>query len=506
MNSSPKILHDVYQKAEKAGRAIGNFLTLSLADQAFSFARVVCISIEEEGIGLVCVEKALWRLTVRHQKYYPLEEKKPVSPEHLAAVVAGFVDEYKIQRVSFVLSIPRNWAIVQTVELPLAARENLSRVLSFELDRLTPLGRENAFYDYCVIGEDDRNVKLLLAVVRADQVQQYLDALQPRNIKVKRVVVSSFAFKSLIGHTYPKTDAVYLSLHRGACEYGLIGDSLLRRSVFETIDPGDSSALDRVVERAAGLSEEMINRGRRPAIVLDAGEANFTALRDKFKTGRVLNIGKDIKINRPPTSGDLSVAAMGGALGELCAEPDGVNLLNRDNRDGTGTPFLMTIVLVAVIAAIVGFYLFLPLSYEQKKLDEMDQHIQTFKPAVKKVETLKNEAAALEADIGSIRDFKKHSDLTMDIIRDMTEILPPKTWLTRLRITEKTAEIEGYSSSATDIILKLENSKYFQKVEFASPTFRDPRQNNDRFVIKMELKNDRGKKDAKAEMKNEKKK
>jgi hypothetical protein len=33
----------------------------------------------------------------------------------------------------------------------------------------------------------------------------------------------------------------------------------------------------------------------------------------------------------------------------------------------------------------------------------------------------------------------------------------------------------------------LEASKFFQKVEFASPTFRDARLNTDRFQIKMEL-------------------
>jgi len=136
----------------------------------------------------------------------------------------------------------------------------------------------------------------------------------------------------------------------------------------------------------------------------------------------------------------------------------------------------------------------------------MDRYIQSLKPAVKKVEALKSEVALISGDIKAINDFKKQNDLTMNIIKEMTAILPPKTWLTRLRITDRTVDIEGYSASATEIILKLENSKYFQKVEFGSSTFRDPRQNSDRFVIKMELKNEANKKDQKAEMKNEKKK
>jgi hypothetical protein len=57
-----------------------------------------------------------------------------------------------------------------------------------------------------------------------------------------------------------------------------------------------------------------------------------------------------------------------------------------------------------------------------------------------------------------------------------------------VRVTETTVEIEGYASSATELLPKLEASKLFRKSEFASPTFRDARMNADRFVIKMEIK------------------
>jgi general secretion pathway protein L len=122
------------------------------------------------------------------------------------------------------------------------------------------------------------------------------------------------------------------------------------------------------------------------------------------------------------------------------------------------------------------------------------------------VETLKKEAVAIENDVRAIDRFKKQNDPAMNILKEMTNLLPPKAWLTRLRITDKTVDIEGYAASATEIVLKLENSPYFQKVEYASPTFRDPRQNNERFAIKMELKRANAGKDPKAENKNDNKK
>jgi Tfp pilus assembly protein PilN len=73
----------------------------------------------------------------------------------------------------------------------------------------------------------------------------------------------------------------------------------------------------------------------------------------------------------------------------------------------------------------------------------------------------------------------------------LTQVVPKNTWFTRLRITRNQVSVEGYSPSATVLVPKLEESKYFKKVEFAAPTFRDPKQNMDRFQIKMELEEGR---------------
>lgn len=506
MSNYQNKLHDVYQAGEKVGKAIWKFLSLSLADNLFSFAKVVCISIEADGVYLVYGEKALWRIVVRHYRYYPLEENKTFSSEYLAAIVSGFVTELKLFQASFVLCLPRAWTIVQRVELPLAAKENLSRVISFELDRFTPLSKDNAYYNYSVIGEDLQNIKVLLAVARADQIQNYLEALQSKNIKVKKTIISSFAIKSLIRNTYPKADAVFISLRDGAYEYGVIENSLLLRSASGSVDCGDEAAIDGVIKQTHILSDELTRYGRRPQIIIDSDEKQFNVFRDKLGTMRVSNLDRDIKLNVPKQKKELSTVALGGALDTLYADQHGINLLNQDNHVQEHTPLFLTMVFLVIMVAMAAFHFLMPLSYEQQKLDEMDRHMQMLKPAAKKVEALKGEVAAINGDIQTIGDFKKQNDLAMNIIKDMTEILPPKTWLTRLRIKDKTVEIEGYSASATEIILKLENSKYFQKVEFASPTFRDPRQNNDRFVIKMDLKNENKKKETTAEMKHDEKK
>jgi general secretion pathway protein L len=501
-----KTILDVYSAAGKAGRAIWRILSLSLADHIFSFAKVVCISIEADGVYLVYGEKTPWQTHFRHYRYYPPEENKPLSPEYLAGVVSSFVNEHKISKAVFVLCLPRAWTMVQQAELPLAARENLSSVISFELDRFTPLSKDNACYDYAVLGEDLKNVKILLAVARADRVQSYQEAFQIRNIHIKKVIISSFAIKSLIQNTYPQADAIYLSLRNSAYEYGVIENSLLYRSACESMDPESGSSIEGIIKRVTALSDEFIRNGKRLPIVMDADERQINVLRNRLSGMKVTSLDMDNKLNVPKQKKELSAVALGGALGVFRSDPQNINLLNRDNRAQKHMPRFLTILLITAIAAMTAFHFLMPLSYEQQKLDEMDRRIRALKPAVKKVEALRDEVAAIAGDIQAIHDFKKQNDLTMNIIKDMTAMLPPNTWLTRMKITDKTVDIEGFSASATEIILKLENSQHFQKVEFASPTYRDPRQNKDRFVIKMELKKESNAKNIKTEMKYDAKK
>jgi len=104
-----------------------------------------------------------------------------------------------------------------------------------------------------------------------------------------------------------------------------------------------------------------------------------------------------------------------------------------------------------------------------------------------KVEALKKDMEALSSEIDAINDFKGARTMDLNILADLTSVLPKNAWLTRMRITDTSVEIEGYANSATELLPKLEASKYMRKVEFASPTFRDVRLNADRFSIKMEI-------------------
>jgi Tfp pilus assembly protein PilN len=500
-------LNSLVTISQKFGLTLWKYLTFSLADNFFTLARIVCISVEHDAIYIVYGKKSFSKIAIKYFKKFPLEENKPLTPEHLASVMSVVVDELKDRKAGYVLCIPKSWTIVQSAEFPAAVKENLSNVVSYELDRLTPLTADNAFYDYKVISENQEKLSILLVVAKADQIKPYLEALRAKNISIGKVNISSFVISNLIKKTYKNANYVYISFNDKFYECGVIINNSAIRIISGVIETSDDSPIDYVIREIYPLIDLLTTSSNPVRIVIKSSEQNYRKFQEKLPGMPLFNLDRDVKLNIPKRNKDVSYNAVGGFLETVTADENEFNLLAKKNGRQKKTPYLFTVILLVIILVIGAFYIAAPIAIEQNKIEEIDRYINSLKPEMKKVDALKKEVEAISADINTINNFKKHGTRSMDILKELTSILPAKTWLTRVRVSENGAEIEGYAAIATEIIPKLENSKYFQKAEFASPTFRDPRQNNERFVIKMELKNEnKPKKPEEAGKRNEKKK
>lgn len=78
------------------------------------------------------------------------------------------------------LELPAEAVLRRDVHLPAAVRDNLRQVLAYELDRLTPFGADEVYFDASVAGTVARGAKLAvrLAVCRRDEVADWLERLR----------------------------------------------------------------------------------------------------------------------------------------------------------------------------------------------------------------------------------------------------------------------------------------------------------------------------------------
>ncbi|MCE5263982.1 MAG: PilN domain-containing protein [Deltaproteobacteria bacterium] len=368
--------------SKTAGQASGwweqlwRLLSFSLADDRIAPVRRLSVVLESGGVSVVYFSRFLMsRMKNRGSRRYPFEEGRYPTPENVASAAALAVSDLGAAGAPATLVVPRAWTIVKTAEFPSTVRENLSDVVSYELDRITPLLPEKAFYDYRILSEEENRIRIVLAAMKAETLQPYMDALEGKGIALRQVLPAP--------------------------------------------DPGSDGS-------------------------------------------------------------PVSQAARDTAAGEM-------NLLCKGVHKAPGTPMALTIVLASLLAALGLCWLMSPLWIAEQRIEIIDREIAARKDEVKKVEASRKELGGLETEIAAIAAFKTSRPVMLDLLKEMTRVLPTNTWLSRIRFTESTVEIEGYAASATEILPKLEASAYFKKVEFASPTARDIRLNADRFSIKMEI-------------------
>jgi general secretion pathway protein L len=100
---------------------------------------------------------------------------------------------------------------------------------------------------------------------------------------------------------------------------------------------------------------------------------------------------------------------------------------------------------------------------------------------------LNQETTTLEARAALLENLRAANWQRLDMIQQLTKLLPDGTWLQELRISEDTVEINGYSNHAAELVPPLENSPFFTQVEFTAPITRD-NQNREVFRIRMRRK------------------
>ena len=468
-------------------------LSLSIADDRIAPKQCLSVQLTMGGVFVVYGSRFLSRMMIRDIRYYPFDKGKYPTPENLASSLALAINDLKAERAQLLLAIPKAWAIVKNADFPITVKDNISNVVAFELDRLTPLSSERAFYDFRVIVEDENRLQIMLAAMSSDRLQPYLDALQERGMTIKQVVVDVSALGTLTYYVHGRGDTAFAQIHTDGYEGGFIRDGKLKTTFagnFATDDEqvkiktlaGEISPILDMVKEKGGMPPEVFidcpSSGKWRAILSDIINAPVRFFGEINLNLRFLKAGN--KDETPHT-------ALGGVLESLWPAAQGMNLLDRGIHKPLKIPLAPTIVLMFIIAALGLFWLVSPLQIEERRIGGIDREISARKDEVKKIEALKKDLEGVEKEITSIHDFKANRSVVLNLIKEMTKALPKNTWLSRMRVTESTVEIEGYAASATDILPKLEGSSYFKKVEFASPTFRDTRMNSDRFIIKMEI-------------------
>jgi general secretion pathway protein L len=465
-----------------------NLLTFSLMEGILVPKKSLAVSIERGSLWVALGSKFFSKIKINWCRKYLFEEGRYPSPANMVSTLVVGFRELKVLKRYVTLSIPKEWIIIRTADLPSAVKSNIGDVVAYELDRLTPFSSESAYYDFKILSETEDKLTIIIVAARADLINQYLNALLAENIFVERVTVNLSGLGTLCSYMDFASDFICLDVDPHGYEGGFVRSGRVVMAfggIFPESSPAEKAGL------IAGGVGPAVSLARSLKITPTA--LAYTKGKDDMPLSLSLGMpvkalsGDDVRLKLSASLDDFSYNAVGAALESLWPEAKGFNILGKGLEAKITVPKAATLVLIILLLASWIPYVILPLQREQKRLQEINRQISIRKEEVKKVEALKKEVDAVAAELAAIDNFKANNPMSLVLLKELTTSLPKSVWLTRSRITETTMELEGYANSASEVLPKLEQSKRLKKVEFASPTIRDARANADRFVIKMEL-------------------
>ncbi len=146
-----------------------------------------------------------------------------------------------------------------------------------------------------------------------------------------------------------------------------------------------------------------------------------------------------------------------------------------------------SILLFSLLISVLG----LPILMNQKMLAELQAQVMLVGKIAKEVQELREDAEKLTNENGFLAQKKHHEPAMVDMLDELTKVIPDQTSLNGLQYREHKVIIQGSSPAASSLIERMEASPYFKNTSFVSPVTKDVSNGQERFQIASEVVNGR---------------
>lgn len=179
--------------------------------------------------------------------------------------------------------------------------------------------------------------------------------------------------------------------------------------------------------------------------------------------------------------------AFGLAIKGLTHVPVNINLIPpaRRKKPNLLAVYTLTVLTILVFLSLIIF----GSSYfirQKMALKRLDTHLATYSAEVSDLPRIRLKAQKLEEKLAFFRSVQKGSISTLDILRELTRVIPENAWIRNLTFSDTGIQLEGNAETATELISLLEASPLFKDVVFLSSITKDPG-GKERFRIGLEV-------------------
>jgi general secretion pathway protein L len=165
-----------------------------------------------------------------------------------------------------------------------------------------------------------------------------------------------------------------------------------------------------------------------------------------------------------------------------------VNLLPQSTRPTRrfSVPRLNT-VLAGIAVLLLVTAMLLPPLLGKRTLEDLQQQLQVAEAAAADGLALRRDVERLTLASTFLVTKKKTTVPVLQMLAEVSRILPDDTWLTRVDVNGPELQLRGQSSAAAALIELLESSALFRDARFRSPVVQVPATNSERFHLSVVL-------------------
>lgn len=439
------------------------------------------IDFRKNHLVLTHLKRSFGKIKLSGFEIHPLPPEEQAAEDRsaqLLGLINQFISKHAVNKEKVFISIPREKVFARFIQLPLATKENLRKVLEYEINKYSPFEKGDTYFDYTLLREEKDQLHLFAVFAKKTDVDPYLSLLKKIGIQPLSIQIPSIASLNLFFyHQNPKENenALLLDIAEPFFEMNLIEGGNWKESFHLPLPVEEREATILNTFRRSGLEEASFPRTQFFIYGLDAAEKMFPSLREAQQIKGVSPPPMNrIEVGAGMSRPDRIFSSIGVPLNGLVKTRLGLNLLPQEMRRKVreiGKPVFMILLSLVILLCLtlgMGF-----LVRYRSELETVNAEIKKRKPEVEAVEKLQKQSQTLSREMMELEKVRSGEVSKIDLLRELTQLLPETVWIWSLKYNGKELEISGFAESASDLIPLLDKSPLFEKVEFLSPVTKE---------------------------------
>ncbi len=464
------------------------------------------IDFRQDHLILTLLKKAFRKIRLVDFGVYSLqpEGQKGEREAQMIGLVYSFISKHRLSKEHVFISIPREKVIARFIELPAAAKENLRKVIEYEVPKYTPFEKEEVTFDFQILRQEKDRLHLFAVFMKRGDLDYYIALLkrigiQPHSIQIP----STSALNLFLYHQEHRKNetSVLFDVAESFFEMNVIrGKENWTDSFHFPLSLKENESRWMKTLKHSGFSEGSFPKAAFYVYGLGANEKTVTALKVADPVKDVLpppmnRITQEKKLPDPYSI----YASVGLPLKGLTKARMDLNLLPLEMRKMMrrfDKPlFIILFALTLILSLTWGAGVFFQYRNE---LNTVTEEIKQKKPEVEKIEKLQKQKEIMTKEIQELDRVTSGEIPKMEILKELSQLLPDTVWIWNLKYNGKEIEISGYADSASDLIPLLDKSPLFERVEFMAPVTKEKHlrlggeKEKERFKMKAKLEKWRG--------------